>query len=1159
MKEKRMENQLFRDVKFTRSYDEQFRLTRLQIHNWGTFQNYHDIFIPREGFLFVGASGSGKTTLLDAMSTVLNPHASTEYNTAARDAKKSDRTLISYVRGAWAAKTSEESGEIVTDFLRNGATLSAIAMTYKTGPDGDESFWGKKIVTLLQLFWTTENTNSGLKRHYIIAERNLDLDSLRFDGKVSKSILKKELPNDFHFDEFAPYSERMRRLLGIKSEKTLKLLQKTQSMKNIENLETFLKDYMLDKPQTYGKVEEMLNEFESLNRSHEIVVIANRQIKLLDQARKEYFEYLDAEKNFDSANKLKIHLRDYFGLKLIDLYRAALTRKEAEKIALEEAVKTCKEKYEKALKDYEDLIQTRFEQGGGKIAKLANDIETLKKQFVERGRARDAAIDLCQKLGYVFPDTEEDFALLMARVATERDEIQKKNVVALDEYENLIRLKIEADTKYKKDLGELSIIEKQNSNIPGVYLERRKNALEALNMENDDLPFVGELLDVKAQERHWQGAIERAYKDLAVSVLVEDDKGAALSNYVNDNNLKGSFSFIRKVNNNHDALPTISPDLLSQKMEVKNGDHKVWLEREIRRAYDYHCADSMDEFRRHEYSVTINGHVRRGRTFYEKDDSYDLADIKKWVIGFDNQKKLELFRTLVAEDKIELDSVIRQVDQNIKERDLRSIRLRDSERLSEISFENTNVLYIRQSLDAAVKRKEDLEKDPELKNLEKLIEKQKNETDVFFNKHTDVSSNLRTVQNEVKNFKVKFDDAVTDYANGKVPHDISAQLDKMVANKFSRDIDLNNIFKFREDLRESLNKDLGAFKNLMDRTAETVKNLFAEFKRQWPDKSSDQDATLEYANDFMAKLERLEKEDLPIYEKDFFYQLNIRSGRYTAKISHLLTSEVRHILERLEEVNKCLSDVPFSLSDRKPTFLKVKTSPKHIQDVDDFKKRLQEVSSYSLTEDRSSAEYRFHIQKGIVEDLTSLEKDKILWRDLVLDVRNHLEFIGVELDEENNEVESYRSGSGKSGGQRQKLAATCLAAALRYQLGGRDLGYPAYGTVVFDEAFAKTDNEHTKLAMDIFTKLGFQLIMATPNKGVIVAEPYIGGAAYICIKNRDSSYASRIRYDTIKRKLIWPASDEPGETQNIPSESLSNEVDLSDGSNPAENPESQDL
>jgi uncharacterized protein YPO0396 len=50
---------------------EQFRMCRLQVLNWGTFCDLHDIKISERGFLFTGRSGSGKSTLLDAIAALL--------------------------------------------------------------------------------------------------------------------------------------------------------------------------------------------------------------------------------------------------------------------------------------------------------------------------------------------------------------------------------------------------------------------------------------------------------------------------------------------------------------------------------------------------------------------------------------------------------------------------------------------------------------------------------------------------------------------------------------------------------------------------------------------------------------------------------------------------------------------------------------------------------------------------------------------------------------------------------------------------------------------------------------------------------------------------------------------------------------------------------
>jgi uncharacterized protein YPO0396 len=157
-----------------------------------------------------------------------------------------------------------------------------------------------------------------------------------------------------------------------------------------------------------------------------------------------------------------------------------------------------------------------------------------------------------------------------------------------------------------------------------------------------------------------------------------------------------------------------------------------------------------------------------------------------------------------------------------------------------------------------------------------------------------------------------------------------------------------------------------------------------------------------------------------------------------------------------------------------------------------------------------------------VKKLASQDNEFQRWRQLVLDVRQHVEFIGREYDANGNELEVYRSGAGKSGGQREKLATTCLAAALRYQLGGTDNEMPIYAPVVLDEAFGKADNEFTELAMRIFTNFGFQMVVATPLKSVMTLEPFIGGACFVDIADRKQSNTLQIEYDRQKQRLNLP-------------------------------------
>ena len=281
---------------------QQFRMRRLQVHNWGTFNGLTEVPIAERGFLFVGRSGSGKSTLLDAMSALLTPPAIVDFNAAAREAERSgrDRNLVSYVRGAWADQQDSGTGEIATQYLRKGATWTALVLEYRAG-DG-------RVVSLVRLLWISGNgTSAGdVRKHYMIAERPFDIakDLGGFDLDLRK--LKQKLPDLHHFDTFSGYAERFRDLLGIDNEMALRLLHKTQSAKNLGDLNVFLRDFMLDTPKTFDAAERLVSDFAELDGAHQAVVTARRQVETLLPARAYYNDLKEMHRRRGDDEALKL-------------------------------------------------------------------------------------------------------------------------------------------------------------------------------------------------------------------------------------------------------------------------------------------------------------------------------------------------------------------------------------------------------------------------------------------------------------------------------------------------------------------------------------------------------------------------------------------------------------------------------------------------------------------------------------------------------------------------------------------------------------------------------------------------------------------------------------------------------------------------------------
>lgn len=97
----------------------QFRISTVQILNWGAYSGLQTMTVARSGTAIVGPSGRGKSTLLDAMASVILPNPQ-EFNQAARDdrGKKRERTVYSYARGHTDQRRDDNRRSATTNYLR---------------------------------------------------------------------------------------------------------------------------------------------------------------------------------------------------------------------------------------------------------------------------------------------------------------------------------------------------------------------------------------------------------------------------------------------------------------------------------------------------------------------------------------------------------------------------------------------------------------------------------------------------------------------------------------------------------------------------------------------------------------------------------------------------------------------------------------------------------------------------------------------------------------------------------------------------------------------------------------------------------------------------------------------------------------------------------
>ncbi|MCL2021105.1 MAG: ATP-binding protein [Betaproteobacteria bacterium] len=1095
-------------------------MSRLQVFNWGTFSGLHDIPIAERGFLFVGRSGAGKSTLLDAFSALLVPPRWVDFNAAAREADRSgrDRNLVSYIRGAWAEQKDGGSGEIATRFLRAGTTWSALALSYRNA-------LGQNVV-LVQVFWLRGNANGStdVKRHYFVFERAFDLREMEAFGQSNLDIrkLKQSFPEAFCREEFRAYCEHFCRLLGIENEMALRLLHKTQSAKNLGDLNIFLREFMLDKPETFEVADRLVNEFGELNAAHQAVVTAREQVQTLVPAREKYHRRGALLEQRNALDELQAGIGSYRETRRMGLLEEIIASLNVSADGLKGETDRRQALLDNHTSALRDLERQHREVGGDQIEQWESEKKTLGEQRDARLRKRDQAVAACGKLDWTLSDTPQGFAELVGKAREEIEGRKNRSDVARNKRATLEVQKKEAESAFSTTRKEIQALERQPSNIPANMLELREEIASAIGITGDMLPFVGELIEVKPDESSWQGAIERVLHGFALSLLVDERHYPALSNHINSTHLGRRLVYYRTGRVESGQARPISTDSMVLKLNVKEGGCADWLKAELRQRFDYVCVDSVQTFRAADRALTREGQVKHSKTRHEKDDRRGVDDRRHWVLGFDNREKLALFQQQAQGQALTISTLTEQIN-SLNDQEENSVsRAIHCQTLVNLQWQEIDAVSLMDRISSIEKRiRETREGNAALREIAERIDKQTSLVEQADKNLRDARVKHEKTLEQIKEAEGKLSALQGDTSIiAPTPHQQEG-LDERYARVTDR-VRLDNLDWATTRVVQALNKETEAINQSIVECEKQIENSFADFKRAWPMDASDVDTSLASAPDFFAKLARLETDGLPAHEQRFFELLRTQSHQNLAALSTYLNDARKAILEKMDLVNGSLSQVPFNQSASQRTYLHIDASDRQLPDVQAFKQDIQRALSHAWSEDREFAEDRFLALRKLVERLSSQEPEQRRWRESVLDVRQHVEFIGREIDEDGVEVEVYRSGSGKSGGQRQKLATTCLAAALRYQLGGEDTGVPMYAPVVLDEAFDKTDNEFTTLAMNIFNNFGFQMIVATPLKSVMTLEPFIGGACFVDISDRRVSSVMLIEYDCERQRLDLP-------------------------------------
>jgi uncharacterized protein YPO0396 len=1082
-----------------------FRLQRFEALNWGTFSRKVWTINPDgHNALLTGDIGSGKSTLVDAVTTLLVPHHRIVYNKAAGAVGK-ERDLYSYIRGEYKSEKDDYTQAAKAIPLRGEDTFTVLlARFHNAGFD--------QVVTLAQVFWLKDQKRNP-ERFFVVAETPLSIAEHFSDFGSDILDLKKRLKRLKRvtvLDNFKEYSSRFRHLFGIQNEQALELFYQTVSMKSVGNLTDFVRNHMLESADMENRIDALRRNFDNLNRAHEAVLKAKRQIERLAPLVADGERYCALVVEIEELRGCREALAACFaslkaGLLTIDIERAEL---EMEKTVSRLA----------SVKD--ELIQLRRREGelragiddsgGRRLQALADEIVLLARERDEKLRKEEEYRRIALAVGLRPASSEEDFYRnrreseeFLARLTNEFEESKKAEI---DLGVELRGLGGERDALAE----ELDSLRRRTSNIPLKNLAIRREMAKILGIGEEELPFAGELLQVDEQASAWQGAIERLLHSFGLSLLVPEALYGRVSHYVEATNLQGRLVYYRARDaSGNGTAPSAATDLLPRKMLVKpDTPFYGWLLEQLAERFDYICCEDLEMFRRLPRAITRNGQIKSGGQRHEKDDRRSIHDQSQYVLGWSNKekiralesKKLQVERT-AKETAGRLAELNKQQQQVAGKRDAvrdllnfadygairwepltERIQILEEER-SELERSSDTLRMLREQLQA--NQEEIILKTARQSSLDKEAGRLEERLGVRRAERVEADTLAATLGDDgLRSFLPKTD-AIRQ----------EAQRDTLLT--------LQNHDRMQRETRELLQARLDALDKKHQRLTEKILGQMKDYKHAYPAESVEVDAGLEALPEFAAMLKALQEQDLPRHEARFKQLLNEETIKDIVLLQNQLEKEKQRISEKIGAINGSLRSIEYSPG----TFIELVADRTTDPEVRDFQQELKQCLSRTLSDAEIYNEAKFLQVKAIIDRFNGREGFVELdrrWTRKVTDVRNWFAFSASERWlEDNSEKEYYSDTAGKSGGQKEKLAYTILASALAYQFGLEwgSVRSRSFRFVVIDEAFAKGSDESTRYGLELFKRLNLQLLIVTPLQKIHIIEEYINSVHYVYNEN----------------------------------------------------------
>ncbi|MFP5392695.1 MAG: ATP-binding protein, partial [Gammaproteobacteria bacterium] len=881
-------------------------------------------------------------------------------------------------------------------------------------------------------------------------------------------------------------------------------------------------EHMLEAFPVEARIAALIEHFDDLNRAHEAVLKAKRQIEQLTPLVADCDRHTALREQADQLRGCRGALRPWAAMLKGQLLarRIEVLQGELDK-AGHKLARLQGERRAHALRR-DEITQAIAANGGNRIEQIKSDIARLDDLKDERMRRADQYTALAHLLGLpgaadvsAFDANRRAIDAGKQQCATRRDDFQNR----LTEAGVSVR---ELGRQYAAITAELESLRRRRSNIPSAMLDLRERLCAALHIAPDSLPFIGELIQVREDERAWEGAAERLLHGFGLSLLVPEAYYGAVADWVDSTSLNGRLVYYRVRANTAREARVLPAAALANKLAIRpDSPFYAWIDAELARRFDHICCATLDQFRREQRAVTRNGQLKAAGERHEKDDRHRIDDKSRYVLGWSNESKI----AALAKQERDLTTRVQGITAHVQVLK------------GEVNGQNALLGYWQQL--AMFGDFNELDWKPLVAGIDALAREQDQlaaSSDVLRTLHQQMSELLQAqsaTQDELeastsaqarlaeKLEQAQLAQAECEVLVGATPADARAHyfplLESLRVQAFGdQKLTVESCDHREKDLRELLQANIDAEDKKIARLRDAIIGAMQDYTRSWPLDAREVDVSIDAAGEFRKMLAALEADDLPRFAGRFKELLNENTIREIAGFQSQLKRERETIRERIATINGSLQAIDYNPN----RYIALEAETNLDADLRDFQQDLRACTEGALTgsADEEYSEAKFLQVKRIIERFRgregSAEMDR-RWTRKVTDVRNWFVFSASERwREDDREHEHYTDAGGKSGGQKEKLAYTVLAASLAYQF-GLEWGVTrsrSFRFVVIDEAFGRGSDESARYGLELFRRMNLQLLIVTPLQKIHIIEPYVAGLGFV---HSEEGRQSMLRYLSI--------------------------------------------